>query len=98
VCFNQYILPFVIIFGIIVVFLVVFVVSLVVYKMKMRKQKKLKAEAAVNKMNGKNNGVTLKGKGLEDLANGNIGIEEGDSDRNSVLGPRGGTPIKTEDD
>ena len=42
ICFNKYVLPFVIVFGVLVIFLVAAVVILVLYKRKMRRQKMMK--------------------------------------------------------
>lgn len=42
ICFNKYVLPFVIVFGVLVMFLVAAVVILILYKRKMRRAKMMK--------------------------------------------------------
>jgi hypothetical protein len=102
ICFSKYILPFVVIFGIIVLFLIVFITSVIVYKCKTRRAKKMKKiddymkKMIQNKMNGTPTG---KGKGLEDLVQGNPHDDlSGNENDQTIINKGDHTPLKSEED
>jgi len=75
VCFNKYVLPFVIVFGVLVVFLVAAIIILVLYKRKMRRAKMLKrlddkAKSMLSKLGVKL--PTNKGEGLDEIKTATI--------------------------